>query len=271
MSRLSLPTSLTVLGTFFSSLAVAAPADPGAGPTAATESTTAPALAPAVPPAPAPVSAAPSAPGHSTSPLVLSMPAAGQATAPDSSGPTLFGSPTRRHRFGAYGAPSFGVTSLNGHAAYNFGARGAFIIDDRFGIGLAGYAMGWDGSQGDNPNLSKDRELIGGYGGLLLEYRILPQFPVHGLIDTTFGAGFVCTSARDSNTDDDDSRRHECDDGRGFGVIEPTANIEVNLTRFMRLSAGGGYRFAFAPDRDGISGHDLSGLTMRTNLQFGWF
>jgi len=185
-------------------------------------------------------------------------------------GPTLF--TMRRHRahLGGYGAPSFGVTSLNGHTAFDVGARGAFIVNDRFGIGLSGYAMGWDGPTGDNAELNKQHQLVGGYGGLLLEYRVLPWFPIHGLIDTTFGGGVVCTSTRWAN-DDDDGRRRECQDSRGFGMILPTANIEVNLTRFLRLSTGAGYRFAFARDRNGISGRDLSGWTARTNLEFGWF
>jgi hypothetical protein len=187
-------------------------------------------------------------------------------------GPTLFAAhPHHRVHFGGYAAPSFGVTSLNDHTAFDIGARGAFIMNDRFGVGLAGYAMGWDGPSGDNPQLNKQHALAGGYGGLLLEYRVLPWFPIHGLIDTTFGGGFVCTSSHRVESDYDDHSRRECDEGRGFGMILPTASVEVNLTRFMRLSTGAGYRFAFARDRDGISGRDLSGWTARTNLQFGWF
>ena len=167
--------------------------------------------------------------------------------------PTLFGSGARKVRIGGYGAPSIGITTINGHAAFDLGARGALVLNDRFGIGLAGAVMGWDGDRGENPGLSNQRELIGGYGGLLLEYRIVPQFPIHGRIDTIIGGGVVCTSLEQS-FDDDGHEGRDCDRSRGFAMVEPTANVEMNLTRFMRLSVGGGYRFAFAREKNGIDG-----------------
>ena len=73
--------------------------------------------------------------------------------------------------------------------------------------------------------------------------------------------GAICT-----RTSDD-----ECEEGRGFGFVEPTANLELNVTDYMRVTLGGGYRFAFASERDGISGSDLSGAVGRMNFEFGWF
>jgi hypothetical protein len=175
---------------------------------------------------------------------------------------TLFGGKSFGFRHHMYIAPAFGATSLNGHAAYNFGLRAAYLLNDNFSLGLAAYGMGWDGSNGDNRSLNDNRQLTGGYGGLLVEYRLLPQYVVHGVFDTTIGGGGICTRS----TRDDD-----CEASRGFGFVEPMANLELNVTDYMRVTLGGGYRFAFASERDGISGSDLSGFVGRTNIELGWF
>jgi hypothetical protein len=183
--------------------------------------------------------------------------------APESDRPdTLFGGRSYGFRHHMYIAPAIGATAINGHAAYNIGLRTAYMFNDNFALGLAAYGMGWDGSNGDNRILNDDRQLTGGYGGVLIEYRLLPQYVLHGVFDTTIGGGAICTRS----TRDDD-----CEDGRGFGFVEPTANLELNVTDYMRVTLGGGYRFAFASERDGISGSDLSGFVGRTNFEFGWF
>jgi hypothetical protein len=164
---------------------------------------------------------------------------------------------------GFYLAPSLGTTSINGNLAYNVGFRGAWLVNRTFGLGLAGYGFGWDGRRGDNPTLSSDRRLNGGYGGLLMQYVIGSKHVVHGLIDTTVGGGYVCTDETDDGRD--------CNRGRSFFMVEPTASVEVNVTDFMRISLGGGYRLAAAEERQGVSGRDLSGFVARTNLEFGIF
>jgi hypothetical protein len=182
---------------------------------------------------------------------------------PESDRPdTLFGGKSFGFRNHMYIAPALGATSLNGHAAYNIGLRAAYLLNDNFAVGLAAYGMGWDGRNGDNRALNDDRQLSGGYGGVLIEYRLLPQYVVHGVFDTTIGGGGICTRS---------TREDDCADGRGFGFVEPTASVELNLTDYMRITLGGGYRFAFASERDGISGSDLSGFVGRSNLEFGWF
>lgn len=178
------------------------------------------------------------------------------------SGPALFGEP-RHNPFNIYFAPSIGATTLNHHLAADVGIRGAYLLDEHWGIGLAAHAMGWDGREGPNPRLEEGRQIGAAYGGLLLEYRLFPESVVHGLFDTTIGGGVVCT---DDGRDDE-----ECQGRRGFMMLESTSNVEVNVTHYLRLSVGAGYRFAFASEHDGISGGDLGGYVVRSNLALGWF
>jgi hypothetical protein len=179
------------------------------------------------------------------------------------SSPTLFGGEPKHNPFNIYFAPSFGATTLNHHLAADIGVRGAYLLDEHWGIGLAAHAMGWDGRDGPNPTLDDSRKIGAAYGGLLLEYRLFPDSVVHGLFDATVGGGVVCT---DDGRDDE-----ECEGRRGFMMLESTSNVEVNLTHYLRISAGAGYRFAFASEHDGVSGGDLGGWVVRSSVALGWF
>jgi hypothetical protein len=177
--------------------------------------------------------------------------------------PTLFDSKPSHNAYNIYFAPSFGATTLNHHLAADIGIRGAYLLDEHWGVGLAAHAMGWDGRDGPNPTLDDRRQIGAAYGGLLLEYRLFPRSVVHGLFDATVGGGVVCT---DDGRDDE-----ECQGRRGFMMLESTSNVEVSLTHYLRVSVGAGYRLAFAPEHDGISGDELGGYVVRSNVALGWF
>lgn len=165
---------------------------------------------------------------------------------------------------GWYVGPSIGSTMVNGNIAFNAGVKSAWLANRAYGLGLAAYGFGWDGSTQDNPTLRSDRRLNGGYGGALFQYIFRPNHLVHGLFDVTVGGGFVCTRLNANN----DNR---CEGGRGFFMIEPTAGFELNLTDFMRAGMTGGYRFTAAEERDGVSGSDLGGVVALANVAFGQF
>jgi hypothetical protein len=160
-----------------------------------------------------------------------------------------------------YGAPAFGITSIDGGVAPTFGARGALRLDRRFGIGLA--ATGFETlKDGDR------RRLGGGYGGALFEYVLHSNQFAHAMFDTTIGAGAWCP--RSPNRSD----RHaydDCDDAKSCFALEPTVNLELNVTHFMRFAVGGGYRLALASERDGVGTEELSGFVGRAAIQFGRF
>ena len=165
---------------------------------------------------------------------------------------------------GWYVGPSLGSTMVNGNIAANIGIKAAWLANRNYGLGLAAYGFGWTGRTEDNPTLSSDRRLNGGYGGVLMQYIVMPNRLVHGFIDATVGGGFVCTRLKVDNED-------ECKSGRGFFMVAPTMGFELNVTDFMRAGASGGYRFAAAETRDGVSGSDLGGFIAVANFSFGQF
>jgi hypothetical protein len=204
--------------------------------------------------APAESPAAPVFEPVDASPALVTAPGADEPT-------TLTGSRGFLKQSGWYIAPNFGATTLDGHLSSLVGLRGGWLINRQFGIGLAGNAFGWDSAQIDSPR--PNTRVDGGYGGLLLQYVIASDKLVHGTIDATIGGGALCANAVEN--------RRECKDAVTFFVFEPTANVELNVTSFMRVALGGGYRFAPVDDRSGPYKPAMSGFVTRASLEFGQF
>jgi hypothetical protein len=161
---------------------------------------------------------------------------------------------------GWYVAPTFGTTAIDGRYGFAGGLRAAWLINHQFGIGLAG-----TGFEAPSASGSSERRVEGGYGGLLLQYIVGSNRVVHGFVDATIGGGAVCPKSPTWG-------RSDCEnEAITFFMIEPTANVEINVASFMRVDVGAGYRFAAASSDDTLSNRDLSGLVARTNLVFGQF
>jgi hypothetical protein len=179
---------------------------------------------------------------------------------------TLIGPDGFLQHSGWYVAPSFGVTGIDGHVGYLTGLRGAWVVNRTFGIGLAANGFGWDVLRSDSLAADVDRRIAGGYGGLLLQYNIASDRLVHGFVDSTIGGGAACYDSHDAN------RWESCQNATAFFVFEPSANVEVNVTKFMRVAVGGGYRLALTDTMNkGLATSDLSGFLARANLEFGQF
>jgi hypothetical protein len=182
-----------------------------------------------------------------------------QTTPEPAPAPTLIrpGEPFRYS--GWYVAPTAGFTSIDGQLGYLPGLRAALMLNGKFGVGLAGNFMATDQTE------IKEREdrvrHVGGYAGAYAQYVFLSDHLVHAYADATVGTGGWC----------EQSTAEHCD-VRHFGFIEPTVNLELNLTRHVRLATGVGYRLALAekiaPDQ---SRRDLAGIVARTSLVIGAF
>jgi len=158
---------------------------------------------------------------------------------------------------GWYLAPTAGFTSFNGKLAYLPGLRGAIMLNQRFGVGLAGHLIG------SNDTYISDDEVreVGAYGGLYAQYILRSNDLVHAYVDTTVGGGGWCQQV---------NKGDQCNE-REFAFIEPTVNVEVNLARNVRLAAGVGYRGAIAERTAGYSRSSMSGVVARTSLVMGVF
>jgi hypothetical protein len=179
---------------------------------------------------------------------------------------TLFG---RNRSGGFYGSFTTGYTSVDNENALLFGGRFSWLANHSIGIGIG--AMGFINEYHYDANLDKDVFLAGGYGGLYLEPILFPRFPIHLSFPTLFGAGGVSYVSDNFNYDG-----NFVEDSEAFLIIEPSAEIELNLTKFCRLAFGVSFRFPSSFDV-GLSGspvataQSLKGISYGITFKFGKF
>lgn len=105
-----------------------------------------------------------------------------------------------------------------------------------------------------------------GYGGIAVGVILNPYNAVH----LAFGSVLAGGSSNEYIIQDNGS--HGTTFGSpGFFIMEPSLNMEMNLTKKMRLEAGAGYRYIFAGYFKSLSSSDLSGLSFNLGLKLGAF
>jgi hypothetical protein len=159
---------------------------------------------------------------------------------------------------------------IEGYQLYT-GIKGAILLNDKIVFGLSGGGFVTEtifmslNDQGDESILNT----IMGYGGFYLDYIIPSRLPVQVSFPTVIGAaGVALFSKLKTNGVIADEEMVE---GGVFFIYEPGINLEVNLTKFLRMGFGAGYRLAVKGDMDRVSARDLSDFTFNWNLKFGFF
>jgi len=180
---------------------------------------------------------------------------------------TLFGN---QRSNGGYGAFWLGYSIIDDRHAMQFGARGSWVIQHSFALGFGG--TGFINEYHYDAALDREVFLTGGYGGLYVEPIIYPNSPVHLAFPILIGAGGVSfVSYDDPNRDN-----NFIEDYDTFMIIEPSAEIEMNLTRFMRIGLGVTYRlpYRFNVGSSGsgyASAESIKGLSYNLTFKFGSF
>lgn len=180
---------------------------------------------------------------------------------------TLFG---RQRSNGGYGAFWIGYSTVDNRNAIQFGGRGSWIIQHSFAIGFGG--SGFINEYHYDAILDRDVFLTGGYGGLYLEPVILPKSPIHMAFPVLLGAGGISFVSYD----DINWGSNFVEDYEAFLIVEPGAEIELNLTRFMRLAMGATYRIPFSfnvgqSPSGSASAESIRGLSYNLTFKFGSF
>ena len=103
-----------------------------------------------------------------------------------------------------------------------------------------------------------------GYGGLILGYVHQSNKAIHFTFTSVFGGGtcneFIIEADGDHGT---------TFNSPGFFLIEPTLNVEINLTARLRMEAGVGYRWMSGNRFRQLSTSELSGFTVPIALKIG--
>ena len=170
-----------------------------------------------------------------------------------------------------YGALTTNYSKFNGENAMFVGAYGGWLINHKLMLGLAGqYLVTQHDGFGFNTETNKENELKMGYGGLMVEYTFFEKRKIHATANSIIGFG-VITNGSDGGYDPETGESWRSVDESGFLAFHPSVNVELDVTKWFRISAGGGYRVIASSNVKGLSDSDLSSPTANVTLKFGVF
>ncbi|HCZ34768.1 MAG TPA: hypothetical protein DHV26_02455 [Cytophagales bacterium] len=186
---------------------------------------------------------------------------------------TLFG---RGNSTGGYMAISNKFTTINGDYANLSEVYGGVFINRRWmiGMGVAASTNDIRVPQQHSVNPLQPMTYQYGQGGLMLERVIKSNRSIHLVINMFSGVGFTAQYHRpqwdewDDWDDFDDLSGH---DQNWFYVLEPGAQLEMNLFRWLRFSPGISYRNTYGSNGLGLSDSDLSNWSYNLTLKIGGF
>lgn len=164
---------------------------------------------------------------------------------------------------GFYLAPEVKYAQIAGKNSVLLGGRIAWLMNHHFSIGAAGYGMvnrirapiKFETAGGDRIYRSL------GYGGLFLGYVIAPLKVVHAEIDVLVGGGGsgMMHSYMGMGAYPNGAYGNRDYGTVRFFVVEPEAHVELNISHYVRLAVGGGYRVVSGVNGLGLSNRDIQG------------
>ena len=180
---------------------------------------------------------------------------------------------------GGYGGPFIRFGPIAGRDGLWVGGKGGWIINHAFVIGGAGMGLA---NQPHAPSSINDPagrglDLQMGYGGLMLEYFLMPKKLIHATASALVGAGSISVVERNAHMQGCGSRGNSggCGDfysvSDNFFVFEPEVGIEANVVSFFRVNLGATYRVVTGVNGIGLENRDVRGVTGALTLKFGKF
>lgn len=166
---------------------------------------------------------------------------------------TIFGD--QKLKVSGYGGFNMAFSSYNTYYAVETGGSMAVLFNKQLFVG--GYGQSANIDRIVKLNNYDYRDVSLNHGGFWLGYIVLPNLPIHPVISTQAGWGKAKL---------DDSIKDY------VFVINPTVEVELNVTRFFRIVAGGHYTFVSDVNTiDEMSSSDFSGPGGTLSFRFGWF
>ena len=167
---------------------------------------------------------------------------------------------------GGFGGPVVKIGDVAGSTGVWAGGRGGWIINmsDRHAISLGGGGYGLVTEHLVRPIYPNNEPIaMNGYGGFEIEYTNRSYRIVHFTVSSLIGGGGVMLRDHHYNNVYDDIDR--------YFVFEPGLNAELNVTKYIRISAGASYRLTSGISRFGFRDSDFSGLNGVFTFKFGRF
>ncbi len=116
----------------------------------------------------------------------------------------------------------------------------------------------------------KPLNLHGGYGGIMVGGMIGSKEVIHLIFPVFFGAGQVEVSDKNFFPNNPNDAEFTIESS-AIMIVEPSAQVEVNVTEYFRFSAGMSYRYVTGSELENLSDADLSGSSIMISFRFGRF
>ena len=172
---------------------------------------------------------------------------------------------------GGFGGPVVKFTRLDGEFGLLIGGRGGWIINHSFVIGGGGYGLVNSIPGPEGIPMMMEPLLTVGYGGFEMEYVHHSGKLIHSSLNLLIGGGGAGYHEK-ANEDWDfgnDSQNNPTWDS--FFIAEPGIAVELNITSFFRIGAGGSYRFVSGIEKNGLTNEDIGGPSVVLTFKFGKF
>lgn len=166
-------------------------------------------------------------------------------------------------KIGAYGTALGKLSYIDGKLAVFTGGYGGVLLNKKFLFGAGAYSLA------NNiyvPNYTDNRKYNLWYTGGVFEYVHNSDKLFHWSAGTLVGGGGISTRTGHNEHRDDVHARS------AVFVAEPFVNVEMNVTSYLRIVAGGTYRGVFgAGSNVGITDAKLSAPGFHLGVKAGLF
>ena len=167
---------------------------------------------------------------------------------------TLFGG--EKITISGFGGPFMNFSTLDGKYAHLMGGGGGILINDFY---FGGYGVGLTNSIKFQDT---EYELGFAHGGFWLGYNLLSRKLIHPCIHVQLGWGKISQRLPSGGP---------VSKGDNIFVVIPTIELETNITKYFKISAGGNYRFVAFVDDENYSESDFMSPGVFLAFKFGWF
>ncbi|MBN2634719.1 MAG: hypothetical protein JXR61_00510 [Prolixibacteraceae bacterium] len=177
-----------------------------------------------------------------------------------------------QNSLGFYGAATVGYSQMEAKDALVIGGRAGLIFNHSTAIGLAGYGF-FNNLDGNNLPVGSNAwySLAGGYGGLFIEPIVGATKLIHISFPVLVGMGGVGLVRNVGPGTWDDPFDIEMPENDFFFIVEPAAELELNVTSFFRMVANLSYRFTSNVDLIGKTPDVLQGWNFGLTFKLGKF
>ncbi|MFC1608051.1 hypothetical protein ACFL47_08780 [Candidatus Latescibacterota bacterium] len=152
-----------------------------------------------------------------------------------------------------------------------FGFRGGWIMNHSYGVG-AGFYGGGKIEAHDPGNVEGKRDVAFYYFGIETEYTAAWDSRIHYTIHALTGIGGLSYTGDVDKKDFEpeyDSSGSSLSFDDGLLIFEPSVNVEVNVTKSIRITTGLVYRAVAGVELDGLDNADVGGPGVSLTVKFG--